>query len=650
MADFIFRNGYIVDGTGKKGFIGDVAVKDGKIYAVGKDLSIIGNREHQCHGKLITPGWVDCHTHFDGQITWDPYCSPISSNGVTTIVFGNCGIGFAPCPVEQRDFLINLMEGVEDIPGAALSVGVDWNWETFPEFLNYLDTKETAIDFGAMVGHAPVRTYVMGLRGAQHATESDPSVSDPVTPEDIKIMAAIVEEAVREGAMGFSCSRSIIHRDINGNVVPGSFACEEEILALGDAVERGGGGVFETTSDFCEHLDNDGDGNKEMRMLREIALRNPNVPVSFSLAENIQGRHDENKYKEMLGWLEDATNQGAKVHGQISAKAVSFLMSLRTKINPLIWHPTFKKIRGNLRDPNAKIATHEEIVQQLSDPKVRAQLLAEHDAVIRQNSHKPVGSTSLIIGYDNLFPWQEDYEPDPAVDSIGAIARAQNKHPLDVLIDHLLSQNGEGVILNFATNYNFGNLETTKSMMSHPNVILGLGDGGAHVGFLTDAANCTYLLTHWVRDRKRGSGTLPLEFVVKKQTMETARLFGMEDRGTLEVGMKADVNVINMETLKIHQPHIRYDLPLDALRWFQTVEGYELTMLSGVVTFRNGKPTGELPGRLIRSPRSSSYRGVKVDGADAETVQKIRSKSTITNLQGGEIMNTFQKLGNESKL
>lgn len=525
------------------------------------------------------------------------------------------------------------MEGVEDIPGSALHEGVKWNWETFPEFLNFLDSTPKVMDYGALLAQAPLRTYVMGKRGAHHVPDAakrvekardgetyTDSIHDIISRADVDAMKEVVEEAVAAGAMGFSCSRSLAHRDIHGNPVPGSFAAKAELDAMALAVANAGGGVFQTTSDFSEHIDGDPDGDQEMRMLKEIAIRHPNVPVTFTLQENSQGRHHDNKYSEILGWLADAKAQGGDVCAQVTVKAVDFLMSLQARVNPLQWHPTFRSMKNTGAD-------HAEQCRQLKDPNVVQKLITEHAEVMEKHSNK----LPWRNGGRNTFPWSQDYEQDPDQHSIAAMAEIQGRHVVEVVVDLLLSNDGTGLLVTPVTSYSKGNLETTKSMLAHPQVVIGGSDGGAHVGFLQDAANCTFLLTHWARDRRRGSGNLPLEFVVKKQTSETARLFGMDDRGTLEVGMKADVNVINLEDLELFQPRMVYDLPLNTRRWIQESKGYDLTMCNGVVTFENGKATGSLPGRLVRNPRSAAARAKGGKAPDHALLATLRSQATTVN-------------------
>jgi N-acyl-D-amino-acid deacylase len=571
MHDLVVRGGTIVDGTGAPAFTGDLAVDGGVVTQVGR-VDGEGREEIDAKGKLVTPGFVDVHTHYDGQVTWDPQLTPSTWHGVTTVVMGNCGVGFAPAKPDEHDWLIGLMEGVEDIPGAALSAGIEWGWETFPEFLDYLDTKRFAVDVGTQVPHGSVRGYVMGERGAKN---------EPATPDDIAEMARIVREGIEAGALGVSTSRTIAHRAIDGEPVPGTYAAEDELFAMGRALRDAGTGVFELAPAGVMGEDLAA-SEKEMDWMRRLAAETGR-PVTFAM---VQHDFEPDQWKKMLDLALEAYEDGVQIRPQVAGRPLGLLLGLQT-FHPLRDRPTYQAI------DHLPLA---EKVARMRDPEVRAAILAE--APVADPATAFVG-----MGLDRIFRLGEppDYEPLPE-ESIAARAIADGLDPTEVLYDLLLEQDGHELLLRPLLGYSNFNQDPIREMVLHPTSALGLGDGGAHVGAICDASIETYMLTHWVRDRTRGE-RLPVELVVRKMTSDTATLYGLGDRGTLQPGMKGDVNVIDLDRLQLHRPEMVYDLPGGARRLLQRATGYTATIVSGEVVMRDGEPTGALPGRLLRGAR-----------------------------------------------
>ncbi len=575
MYDLVIRGGRVVDGTGAAAFEGDVAIQDGVIVAVGK-VNGAGKREIDAAGKIVTPGWVDIHTHYDGQATWDPYMSPSSWHGVTTVVMGNCGVGFAPVKPDQHDWLIELMEGVEDIPGAALAEGIKWTWETFPQYMDSLDGQQRVLDIATHVPHSAVRAYVMGERGAHN---------EPATADDIAQMAEIVAEGVRSGALGFSTSRTIVHTAKNGEVMPGTYAGDDELLAIGKAMAAVGPGVFEMSSDMApaEH---------EFEWMKAMATET-GVTVTYSL---LQSPMRPDNWIDLLDRTARARAQGAAITAQIACRPTGLVLGWRSTVHPFVGRQTYRDIAA---------LPFEERLEKLKDPAVRAQILADPS--------KKMGPLGAIMteGFDRMFRLVQpdgslDYEP-AAEDSIAAIAKRTGQAPDAIVYDMLMEMDGKGYIYLPLLNYAQFDFDHIHAMMHDPHTVLSLSDGGAHCGVICDASFPTYMLTHWVRDRKRGP-TLPLEKVVSMQTRDTARLYGLNDRGVLAVGMKADVNVIDFERLAIQAPEMVFDLPADGRRMIQKAEGYVATIVSGVVTYEEGEATGAMPGKLIRGPQGLDAR------------------------------------------
>jgi N-acyl-D-amino-acid deacylase len=570
MHDLVIRNGKIVDGSGRPAFTGDIAIDAGVISAAGGKAGA-GRREIDAAGLLVTPGFVDIHTHYDGQVTWDPYISPSSWHGVTTIVMGNCGVGFAPVEPGKQDFLIGLMEGVEDIPGETLANGINWQWESFGEYLDALAAMRRAIDVGAQVPHGAVRAYVMGERGAHN---------EPATEEDIARMAAVVRDALRAGAVGFSTSRTIGHRAKNGELVPGTNATEDELLGIGRTLGQAGHGVFEMATDMTgpdRHME------WMVKLSKETGRPVSFIPVHLTSDPMIDGR-------ELLEEIQQLNRGGARLVPQVAARPTSLLMGLQSSAHPLMMHPTYRSL-ANL--------SFEEKLARLRDPQIRARILAEGAQL-----EVPRGAEMLTRRFDNFFPLGDppDYEPSAEM-SIAARARREGKTPEELTYDILLQRNGTELIyypLSLPlTNYAGCNLDFIGEVLGNPEGRLSLSDGGAHCGLVCDASMPTFLLTHWVRDRKRGF-RLPLEKAVKLQTRDTAEFYGFMDRGLIGAGMKADINLIDFANLKLHAPEMVVDLPAGGRRLIQKVNGYRYTIVSGEVIYEDGRATGALPGKLIR--------------------------------------------------
>jgi N-acyl-D-aspartate/D-glutamate deacylase len=559
--DVVIRGGTVVDGTGAAATTADVAVSDGAITEVGA-VPGKGRREIDADGLLVTPGWVDIHTHYDGQVTWDPEVTPSSWHGVTTVVMGNCGVGFAPVRPGGEDFLIELMEGVEDIPGTALHEGISWGWESFADYLDALDATPRVLDVAAQVPHAAVRAYVMGERA-----------HDEPTAEDIAAMARIVEDALRAGAVGFTTSRTILHSSRHG-LVPGTQAPHDELYALADAVGAAGHGVLEIIDDAFSA------GGSHDQLI-ELARRAGTV--TYTLA---QAGFAPEAYRTALELAEADLAAGRRIVPQVSDRPTGMLFGLQSSLHPFTTHPTYRAMAGlPLAERVAKLADHD----------VRAALLAE----------EPYTRNKIAVGlmqrFDQMFPLGDppDYEPHPST-SVAAVAATTGRRPEEVVLDWLLERDGRALLFAPLASYADGDHEAIRTMMTHPATVLGLSDGGAHCGLICDASMPTYLLTHWVRDRNRGD-RLPIEHAVHLQTGRTAAVYGMTDRGTLEPGKRADVNVVDLDGLRLHEPEMVFDLPADGRRLVQRVDGYVATLVKGEVTFESGEPTGARPGRLVRA-------------------------------------------------
>jgi len=572
MHDLVVRGGTVVDGTGAAGMRADVAVDDASVTLVGR-VEAEGRTEIDATGRLVTPGFVDVHTHYDGQVTWDPLLTPSIWHGVTTVVMGNCGVGFAPAKPDEHEWLIGLMEGVEDIPGAALSEGIRWGWETFPEFLDFLDTQTLAIDVGTQVPHGAVRGYVMGERGARN---------EPASPDDIEAMARIVREGIEAGALGVSTSRTIAHRAIDGEPVPGTYAAEDELFAMGRALRDAGAGVFELAPAGVMGEDLAA-SEKEMDWMRRLS-RETGRPVTFAL---LQHDFDPDQWKKMLDLATEAYDEGVPIRPQVAGRPLGLLLGLQT-FHPLRQRPSYAPLDELPLD---------EKVAAMRDPELRARILAESPEVDDRMAF-------IGMGLDRIFKLGEppDYEPAPD-QSLAALAMRAGCDPLEYLYDLLLENDGRELLLRPLLGYSNFTQDPIREMVLHPASALGLGDGGAHVGAICDASIETYMLTHWVRDRSRGE-RLPVELVVRKMTSDTASLYGLEDRGVVKPGYRADLNVIDLDGLVLHRPEMVYDLPGGARRLLQTADGYDATIVAGEVVMRDGIDTGARPGKLVRGAQT----------------------------------------------
>jgi N-acyl-D-aspartate/D-glutamate deacylase len=567
--DLIIRNGTIVDGTGRAPFKGDVAVEGDRIVAVGK-VTGAARREIDAEGMIVTPGWVDIHTHYDGQATWDPLLAPSSWHGVTTAIMGNCGVGFAPVRPDAHEFLIELMEGVEDIPGVALTEGIEWKWESFPEYLDALESTKRAIDVGVHVPHAPVRAYVLGDRCN---TDYEP------TADEIGQMAALVREGVEAGALGFSTSRTLLHKDLKGVHMPGTFAGSDEMLAMGLAMKGLRHGVFEMVSD---HLGDD----DEWRWVKGF-VKETNLPVT--LVATSAGAYEGDK---MFKIAEESRLEGMDIRPQIAGRPTGVLQGLQSNFHVFIAHPTYKSRIADL--------PLEEKVAMMSRPDIRATLLGEESG-----ARNPILGLKVNELLARVFPLGErpDYEPDRE-QSVAGLAEAAGVTPLEMMYDLLIRDGGKELFYQPLGGYFTYNFDFFRKNMQHPNVLFGLSDGGAHCGVIADAGMPSFILAHWARDRVKGP-QFPLEFLVRKLSSDTARAYGMTDRGELRPGLLADINVIDFEALRLHRPEAIHDLPAGGKRLVQRVDGYRYTVKSGQVTFEDGVHTGALPGRLVRGGREA---------------------------------------------
>jgi N-acyl-D-aspartate/D-glutamate deacylase len=561
MHDLVIRGGTIVDGSGGARFSGDVAIAGGRIVEVGA-VSGRGKRELDARGLLVTPGWVDVHTHYDGQATWDALISPSCWHGVTTAVMGNCGVGFAPVRPGTHDYLIKLMEGVEDIPGSVLWEGVQWAWESFPEYLDALASKPRAIDIAAQVPHAALRFYVMGERGADH--------NEAPTPAEVDAMGVLTRDAVRAGALGFTTSRTKNHRASDGRYTPSLTAPKDELVGIARRMGEAGKGVFEIVSDFAGR-------DAEWEMFREM-IRVSGRPASLSLA---QADQSPDSFRSALAQLDAANAAGLRFKAQVPARAIGVMLGFEASLNPFCGHPSWQEL--------GKLAPKERLAK-LRTPAVRARLLGEKSAA--------PGLAVLVCAFDKIFR-SGDYEPS-ADQSCAAEAKRRGVAPEALAYDWLLENDGHALLYRPLLNYANYSLDATHEMLQHPHVVPGLGDGGAHVGLISDGSFPTFLISHWAKDRTRGP-KLPLEKLVKAQSADTAALVGLMDRGRIAVGMKADVNLIDFDALGVTKPEIAYDLPTGGKRLIQRARGYVATVCSGAVTFERGESTGELPGRLVRS-------------------------------------------------
>ena len=579
MHDLIVQGGAIVDGTGQPSFTGDVAVTDGRISGVGANLGQ-ARRTLKADGLIVAPGWVDVHTHYDGQVSWDPLLAPSLWHGVSTIVMGNCGVGFAPVVPERREELIGMMESVEDIPRQSLSAGIDWQWETFPEYLDALDAIPRTIDVGTQIPHIPLRLYVMGERGAG---------SEPATPEDIEQMATMTRAAIEAGALGFSTSRTMVHATPEGVPVPGTFASPDELLGIGRGITQTGRGLVEVVSDAVlgQNIDS------ELGWMQELAAIG--CPVTFLLAQTNPQPH---VWRDILQRCEAATNGGARIIPQVFARPVTILFSFQGE-NPFQYLPSYAPLKD---------LPHAEKMQALRNPDVRRRLLAEEDP----------NTAGMSILYQQESTWQMTYPmgqplnyfPD-GDNNVAAIAAGRGCDPREVVYDLLLEDDGRAFLMYAIAGYAEQSRDPLYEMLTHPMTVMGGSDSGAHMRTICDASVQTFMLIDWVRDRAKDDPYhLPIELAVKKQSRDTARLFGMHDRGTLEPGMKADLNLIDLDALRIEKPEMVHDLPAGMPRLMQTAHGYVASLVSGEIVQENGEATGARPGKVVRSGECAQQQRV----------------------------------------
>ena len=575
MFDLKIINGTIVDGTGSPSFVGDIAIKDGVIVEIGSAVGGDARETIDATGLIVSPGFVDIHTHYDGQATWDPVLDPSASHGVTTVVVGNCGVGFAPVRPGKEEWLVELMEGVEDIPGTALHEGIEWSWETFPQYLDALAAREYSMDLAAFLPHAPLRVYVMGDRGALDVEPTENEISE---------MASHVRASIEAGAIGVSTSRSLNHRTLDGELVPGTFANSTELVALAQAMVDAGGGLFEAvptgeTGEDYETILN------EIALLAEVSKRT-GAPVTFLM---IQSMGAPDLWKEQLSAVAKANAEGAQLVPQVAGRPGGMLIGVAT-YHGLMRRPTFRRLESEL--------SYEALLSELQKPEVKAAILAEENLPEDPNRQYESIADNMAYMFERLFVLGDPPDYEPTRDrSIAGIAEATGKDTWEVLYDSIA---GGALLLGAFTNYANGSQDHLAVMLENPDTVLGLSDGGAHVRFICDASLPTYMLTHWTRDRTRGD-RLSLESIVRKQTALTAEVVGLTDRGTLEVGKKADVNVIDLDHLALRPPHPADDLPAGGRRILQNASGYVATIVSGVVTRRDDSDTGARPGRLVRA-------------------------------------------------
>jgi N-acyl-D-aspartate/D-glutamate deacylase len=562
--DCVIRGGTIADGTGGEPYVADVAIQGGRIAEIGT-ITASGREEIDASGRLVTPGFVDIHTHYDGQAIWSSRMTPSSAHGVTTVVMGNCGVGFAPCRREDHDLLINVMEGVEDIPGAVMAEGLAWDWETFPEYLDALDNRARDIDTAAYLPHSPLRVYAMGQRGANR---------EPATADDLARMRDLAREAMEAGALGFATSRLHIHRTAEGNAIPSFQSPEAELQAIAEGLRQAGRGIIQVVMDFPDER------WSGILMLRRLAEQSGR-PVTFTLGSGNSGVEG---WRDALRMVEEANEAGSSITGQVFPRPIGLVQGHSLSINPFSLCASYKAIAHLPLD---------ERVRELRKPELRARLLAE----------PPGDSPSMLAqmgrSFDWMFPLSDppDYEPS-ADSSVAARARRLGVSPEELIYDMLLEDDGKAMVYVALGNFYNARLDSVREMLVHKDTVLGLGDGGAHYGMICDASFPTFMLSHWTRDR--ADGRLPLGWVVKALAHDPAAAVGLKDRGVLAPGYKADINIIDYERLRLHAPKVVFDLPGGGRRLDQTAEGYDITMVSGEVISRNGQPTGALPGRLVR--------------------------------------------------
>ena len=567
MPDLVIRNGTVIDGTGAPPIEADIAITNSRITTVGA-VAAKGKEEIDARGMLVTPGYIDPHTHYDAQATWSSHITPSSWNGVTTTLFGNCGVGFAPCLPSQRDMLVKLMEGVEDIPEVVLAEGLPWNWQSFPDFLDTLAARPYDMDIATQVPHAALRVFVMGERGADR---------EPATARDCAQMAKLAVEGIKAGALGFSTSRTLNHKTLDGRLIPTLNAEEAELAAIAGALRELGEGWMQVISDFDDVED-------EFAMLRRLVAISQR-PMAITL---LQRDNKPEEWRQLAGWIAEANAAGLPMLGQVLTRPTGILLGFEISQNPFVNRPSYQRIAPLPFDQRIAI---------LRQPEFRAQLIAE--------TTEDIGMGRRVAKWDRIFPLGNppDYEPSPDT-SVAAMAVRQGRPPEEVAYDLLLEHDGKAILYRPLSNYSYGNLDTVHDMLSHDATIVGLGDGGAHVGVLCDSSAISYMLTHWTRDRTRGA-KFPLPWVIKRLTSDSANAIGLRDRGVVAPGYKADINVVDYDRLKLRPPEVVYDLPSGGRRLVQRTDGFVATIVSGVPVHRDGAATSALPGRLVRGAQAA---------------------------------------------
>lgn len=561
--DLIIRNGDVYDGTGSKPAKLDIAVSNGRIAKVAADIDGRGEREIDATGKIVTPGFVDVHTHYDGQATWDSHLNPSSNLGTTTVVMGNCGVGFAPCRPEDHDVLVELMEGVEEIPGTAMVEGLPWNWESFPEYLDALEAKPRDIDIAALLPHGPLRVYVMGERGVNR---------EPATAEDIDKMKVLVSEGIAAGAVGLSTSRTLVHRSARGEFIPTYKAAVEELKQLGSALSGEKGSVFQMISDWE-------DADDEFSILRDTCGQT-GAKGTFTLLDL---GNQPDLWHEQLQRIEDAQASGLDIRGQVLSRPVGMLMGFPASMHVFYRRPTFTSLAQ---------LPKEDMLKQLHDPAIKAQILEE------ENDNPHVFIRIFKEGFKHMYPLQEPIEYLPAKEtSVASLAAAEGRDPADWLYDYFLGNDGNNLVYIPAANFS----EHIPELLTHPHTVAALGDGGAHVGTICDTSANVYILTKWVKDRQ----AIELSTAINMLCRQPAELYSLHDRGLIAEGYKADINVIDFNALQLRTPHIVHDLPAGGKRFLQNADGIEMTIKAGEVIYEHGEATGALPGRLIRGSQQA---------------------------------------------
>jgi N-acyl-D-amino-acid deacylase len=567
--DLVIRNGTVYDGTGGEPFHADIAVQGDRIVAIGT-VAGPARKEVDASGCIVTPGFVDAHTHYDGQLLWSQRAIPSSSHGVTTVVAGNCGVGFAPCRPGDRQMLINAMEGVEDIPGVVMAEGLTWDWETFPELLDAMAARPHDVDFAVFLPHSPVRIYAMGERGAER---------EPATPDDLAAIDRLIREAMSVGAMGIATSSIAVHRRNDGAFIPSFEAAESELCAMARAIGGKGRGLFQMVPEFWQ--EDEEESHEIIKMLARVSEAG-NVPLTFTLvpSDKYPGR-----WRKVLDWVtEENKRPGVELRPQVFPRPIGMLLGHDTSNNPFLLCPSYQ--------PLLDLPLAEKMVE-LRKPDVRARLIFESPG----DPSYPLSIFGRM--FDRMFVLGDppNYEPRPE-DSIAARAKRMGVTPAELAYDLLLEQDGRQLLCVGFANFGDQNLDFVLDMADHPDTLVGLGDGGAHYGLICDASYTTFMLTHWTRDRP--GRKMPLAGTIKRLTADTADVLGLSDRGRIAVGLKADFNVIDYDRLRLHQPQVHYDLPAGGKRLLQGADGYRWTILSGQVVARDGQPTGALPGRLLR--------------------------------------------------